>query len=218
MNDSPASSPTSGISPSLFLFTVVYGGLVVVAGVLGVKIVAIGPLNVEAGIFAFLQLVVLSSAVNELHGSATANRLVRFGFVPLILSALLIQLVIALPPAGFWDKQAQYELILAQGSRLMAAGLISYGISQTLNVYLFDRLRAGTGRMVWLRGGIAAVISQLVDTTLFITIAFAGVPGYDLVPLLIGALTAKIFLSIVMVPLFVQLAVMLGRWVDRRYA
>lgn len=202
----------------MLLFAVVYGGLVVVAGVLGVKIVAIGPLNVEAGIFAFLQLVVLSSAINELHGPAAANRLVRFGFIPLILSALLIQLVIALPAAGFWDKQAQYELILAQGSRLMAAGLISYGISQTLNVYIFDRLRAGTGRMVWLRGGIAAVVSQLVDTTLFITIAFAGVEGYDLPQLLIGALTAKIFLSIIMVPLFVQLAVTLGRWVDARFA
>ena len=202
----------------MLLFAVVYGGLVVVAGVLGVKIVAVGPLTVEAGIFAFLQLVVLSSAINELHGPAAANRLVRFGFIPLILSALLIQLVIALPAAGFWDKQAQYELILAQGSRLMAAGLISYGISQTLNVYIFDRLRSGTGRMVWLRGGIAAVISQLVDTTLFITIAFAGVEGYDLPQLLVGALTAKIFLSIVMVPLFVQLAVMLGRWVDRRFA
>ncbi len=202
----------------MLLFAVVYGGLVVVAGVLGVKIVAVGPLTVEAGIFAFLQLVVLSSAVNELHGPAAANRLVRFGFIPLILSALLIQLVIALPAAGFWDKQAEYELILAQGSRLMAAGLISYGISQTLNVYIFDRLRSGTGKMVWLRGGIAAVVSQLVDTTLFITIAFAGVAGYDLPQLLIGALTAKIFLSIIMVPLFVQLAVALGRWVDARFA
>lgn len=207
-----------GISPSLLFFSVLYGGLVVVAGVLGVKIVAIGPLTVEAGIFAFLQLVVLSSAVNELHGSAVANRLVRFGFVPLILSAALIQLVIAMPAADFWDKQGEYELILAQGSRLMAAGLISYGISQTLNVYLFDRLRAGTGRMVWLRGGIAAVVSQLVDTTLFITIAFAGVPGYDLGALLIGALTAKIILSIIMVPLFVQFAVSLGKWIDRRFA
>jgi queuosine precursor transporter len=207
-----------GIAPSMLLFAVIYGGLVVVAGVLGVKIVAIGPLTVEAGIFAFLQLVVLSSAVNELHGPAAANRLVRFGFIPLILSAVLIQIVIALPAAGFWTKQAEYELILAQGSRLMAAGLISYGISQTLNVYLFDKLRSGTGKMVWLRGGIAAVVSQLVDTTLFITIAFAGVPGYDLVPLLIGALTAKIFLSIVMVPLFVQAAVALGRWVDGKYA
>lgn len=217
MTDAHAAPPPGGISPSMLFFAVVYGGLVVVAGVLGVKIVAIGPLTVEAGIFAFLQLVVLSSAVNELHGPAAANRLVRFGFIPLILSALLIQLVIALPAAGFWDKQAQYELILAQGSRLMAAGLISYGISQTLNVYIFDRLRSGTGRMVWLRGGIAAVISQLVDTTLFITIAFAGAPGYDLPSLLIGALTAKIFLSIIMVPLFVQLAVALGRWVDTRF-
>jgi queuosine precursor transporter len=218
MTDNHAAPPSGGISPSILLFAVVYGGLVVVAGVLGVKIVAIGPLTVEAGIFAFLQLVVLSSAINELHGPAAANRLVRFGFIPLILSALLIQLVIALPAAGFWDKQAEYELILAQGSRLMAAGLISYGISQTLNVYIFDRLRSGTGKMVWLRGGIAAVVSQLVDTTLFITIAFAGVDGYDLPQLLVGALTAKIFLSIVMVPLFVQLAVVLGRWVDRRFA
>lgn len=217
MTDTAAPPPARGISPSLLLFSVVYGGLVVVAGVLGVKIVAIGPLTVEAGIFAFLQLVVLSSAVNELHGPAAANRLVRFGFIPLILSALLIQIVIALPAAGFWDKQAEYQLILAQGSRLMAAGLISYGISQTLNVYIFDRLRSGTGKMVWLRGGIAAVVSQLVDTTLFITIAFAGVEGYDLPQLLIGALTAKIFLSIIMVPLFVQLAVALGRWVDARY-
>lgn len=217
MTETAASPPPRGISPSLLLFSVVYGGLVVVAGVLGVKIVAIGPLTVEAGIFAFLQLVVLSSAVNELHGPAAANRLVRFGFIPLILSALLIQLVIALPAAGFWDKQSEYQLILAQGSRLMAAGLISYGISQTLNVYIFDRLRSGTGKMVWLRGGIAAVVSQLVDTTLFITIAFAGVEGYDLPQLLIGALTAKIFLSIIMVPLFVQLAVALGRWVDARF-
>lgn len=217
MTDTAAPPHPRGISPSLLLFSVVYGGLVVVAGVLGVKIVAIGPLTVEAGIFAFLQLVVLSSAVNELHGPAAANRLVRFGFIPLILSALLIQIVIALPAAGFWDKQAEYQLILAQGSRLMAAGLISYGISQTLNVYIFDRLRSGTGKMVWLRGGIAAVVSQLVDTTLFITIAFAGVEGYDLPQLLIGALTAKIFLSIIMVPLFVQLAVALGRWVDARF-
>jgi uncharacterized PurR-regulated membrane protein YhhQ (DUF165 family) len=44
--------------------------------VLGNKPVALGPLAVEAGIFAFLLLVVVSSAVAELHGRDTANRLV----------------------------------------------------------------------------------------------------------------------------------------------
>lgn len=66
--------------PSLFLFSILYGGMVVLAGVLGNKQVALGSwLAVEAGIFAFLLLVALSSAVSELHGQSVANRLVLWG-------------------------------------------------------------------------------------------------------------------------------------------
>lgn len=182
------------------------------AGVLGTKIIAIGPLTVEAGILAFLQLVVLSSAVSELYGTDVANKLVRYGFIPLILSAVLIQLVIALPAASFWNQQDAFAGILGQGSRMMFAGLISYGISQTLNVALFDRLKSGTGKMVWLRGMIAAVASQIVDTLLFVTIAFLGV--FPIMPLLISAIIAKMVLSVLMVPLLIQLAVTLGRKLD----
>ena len=60
--------------------------MVCIAGVLGNKQVALGPLAVEAGIFAFLLLVVTSSSVAELHGRSIANRLVLIGFVPLIVS------------------------------------------------------------------------------------------------------------------------------------
>jgi queuosine precursor transporter len=201
---------------SLFIYSLIYGGLVCMAGVLGTKIVALGPLTVEAGIIAFLQLVVLSSAVSELHGSAVANKLVRYGFIPLILSALLIQLVIALPSASFWTQQEAFAGILGQGSRLMVAGLISYGISQTLNVALFDKLKGGTGNMVWLRGMIAAVASQIVDTGIFITIAFLGV--LPIMPLLISGITAKVILSIIMVPPLIQLAVIVGRKLDREGA
>jgi queuosine precursor transporter len=198
---------------SLFIYALIYGGLVCMAGVLGTKIVAIGPLTVEAGIFAFLQLVVLSSAVSELHGSETATKLVRYGFIPLIISAILIQLVIAMPPASFWTQQDAFAGILGQGSRMMVAGLISYGISQSLNVALFDRLKNGTGKLVWLRGMIAAVVSQIVDTGIFLTIAFFGV--LPLMPLLISGVTAKVILSVIMVPPLIQLAVTWGRKLDQ---
>ena len=81
-----AASPAPAISRSLFAFAIFYGGMVCIAGVLGNKQVALGPLAVEAGIFAFLMLVTTSSAVAELHGRDTANRLVLLGFVPLIAS------------------------------------------------------------------------------------------------------------------------------------
>src|SRR4051812_24444894 len=82
---------------SLLFLSVFYGGMVCIAGVLGNKQVALGPLAVEAGIFAFLLLVVTSSSVAELHGRATANRLVLFGFVPLLVSLALSVAVLALP-------------------------------------------------------------------------------------------------------------------------
>src|SRR5215213_7586373 len=89
--------PASGaISPSLFAFAIFYGGMVCIAGVLGNKQVALGPLAVEAGIFAFLLLVITSSAIAELHGRETANRLVLIGFVPLVVSLALSLLVLAL--------------------------------------------------------------------------------------------------------------------------
>src|SRR3954463_5150849 len=67
---------------SLFALAIFYGGMVCIAGVLGNKQIALGPLAVEAGILAFLLLVVTSSSVAELHGRSTANALVRLGLLP----------------------------------------------------------------------------------------------------------------------------------------
>ena len=97
-------APTRAIPPSLFAFSIFYGGMVCIAGVLGNKQVALGPLAVEAGIFAFLLLVVTSSAVAELHGRERANRLVQIGFVPLIVSLLLSRIVRKHETAAQWDN------------------------------------------------------------------------------------------------------------------
>ena len=124
------------ISRSLFALSILYGGMTCIAGILGNKQVALGPLAVEAGIFAFLLLVVLSSAVAELHGRETANRLVVLGFVPLIVSMLLILTVLALPasPEMDPDRLAGFQLVLAQSPRLMGAGIVAYGISSRFSI------------------------------------------------------------------------------------
>ena len=214
--DTPPPPGLPGLPRSLFLFAIFYGGMVCIAAVLGTKLVALGPLAVEAGIFAFLLLVVTSSSVAELHGAAVARRLVLWGFVPLIVSMLLIRLVIALPAAAAMDpgRLAAFETVLGQSARLMFAGLIAYGTSQFLNVTIFGALKRDGGRMLWLRAAIASVCSQVIDTLLFITISFYGV--FPIGSLILGQMLAKVTLSIVLVPLLVYAFIALGRRIDAR--
>ncbi len=209
------------IPRSLFIFSLLYGGLVVLAGVLGTKLAEIGPLHVESGIFAFLQLVIISSAVAEVHGKKTADALVLYGFIPLLLSMAMITIVIAIPHAPFWSQQDAFASLLGQGARMQLAGLISYGTSQTLNVYVFSRMKDGKGSAVWLRGLIAALLSQTVDTLIFITISFYGVrdPGNgQLMPIadiMTGQIIAKLALVALVVPILITVLVRFMKYLDR---
>ncbi|HMT47035.1 MAG: hypothetical protein RL702_2515 [Pseudomonadota bacterium] len=209
---------------SLFIFSLLYGGLCVLAGVMGTKLASLGhwpilgDLAVESGIFAFLLLVVMSSAVSELFGQDTANRLVRYGFVPLIVSMVLLTIVIrVVPPAPFWTDQEAFSRLLGQGVRMQFAGLISYGTSQTLNVYLFSRIAGGSGKALILRAWIASLLSQVVDTVLFITISFYGL-DMPLMQIMEGQIISKLVLSTIMVPPLIWVFVKLGRRLDGQAA
>ena len=205
------------IPPSLFALAIFYGGMVCIAGVLGNKQVALGPLAVEAGILAFLLLVVTSSAVAELHGREIANRLVLIGFVPLLASLGLSLLVLALPPSPSMDpnRLAAFETMMGSTPRIWLGGILAYGISTFLNVTIFSRLKKGEGAgLLWLRAGIASVLSQVVDTCIFITVAFYGL--FPIGELLLGQMLAKVVLSAVLVPPLVTLFVAGGRRLDRR--
>jgi uncharacterized integral membrane protein (TIGR00697 family) len=207
LEDSAAHLPRA-----LFLFALLYGGMTCIAGVLGSKQVALGPLAVEAGIFPFLLLVSISSTVAQLYGRRVADMLVRFGFVPLTTAILLTFVVLQLPTdeGMFEPAKEAFPIILGQSWRLMVAGIIAYGVSMTLNVYIFSRLANVAGaRLVVVRGALASMLSQVVDTLIFITIAFYGVR--PIAELMMGQALAKVVLSVVFVPPVIRLLVWLGR-------
>ena len=191
--DAKAQAPAA-IPLSLFALAIFYGGMVCIAGVLGNKQVALGPLAVEAGIFAFLLLVVTSSSVAELHGRATANRLVLIGFVPLIVSLILSIVVLNIPASPQMDPQrlSAFETMMSGTPRIWLGGILAYGISTFLNVTIFSRLKAREGASV----------------------AFYGV--FPIGELLLGQMLAKVALSAVLVPPLVYAFVALGKSLDAR--
>ncbi len=241
MTDQPAHQErvaAASIPLGLFVYLVLYGGLTVIAGVLAFKQVQpwkielstavpwwveriINP-TVESGIFAFLGLVVISSTIAQLYGEKLARKLVWWGFLPLGVSAGLMFIVLNLPASPEMISQraedlAAFERVHGQLWRVMAAGPAAYIVSLLLNVWIFSRLRGSgedntIGLMV--RGAIASALSQAIDSVIFVTLAFYG--EFDITPLLIGQVIAKVTLSIVLVPFLITGGVALARRLDKR--
>ena len=204
--------PAPEAARSLQALAVLYGGLLVVAGLLGFKLVKLGPLAVPGGVFAFLLAIVTVNATAELHGRAVAQRLVLMGYVPMTVAILLMQLVLFLPGADGWQGQATAEAVFGASVRLIVAGMIAYGISQTLDVTIFTWMRGRpAGRRLWLRASVAAAIAQTVDTLIFVAIGFLGT--FPLLPVVGGQLAAKAAIWAAAVPLL-YLAVGFGRLLD----
>nr|WP_040465128.1 queuosine precursor transporter [Erythrobacter sp. NAP1] len=210
----------------LFVYIILYGGMTVLAGVVAYKQVQLWPtpLAVEAGIFPFLLLVVITSTIAQLYGKKLANRLVWVGFLPLALSAALIFLVLSLPASVEMlefrtDDLAAFERVLGQTPRILMAGPAAYITSLLLNVWIFSKLR-GEGEAstigLMIRGAIASALSQAIDSVIFITLAFYG--EFDITDLLIGQVLAKVTLSIVLVPFLITFGVKLAKWLDARQA
>jgi uncharacterized integral membrane protein (TIGR00697 family) len=228
----PAAAPFAASSPAgvtiplgMFVYTLLYGGMTVLAGVLAYKQVQLWPtsLAVESGIFPFLLLVVISSTLSQLYGREAAKRIVWWGFFPLGLSALLMQLVLALPASSEMiafrpEDLAAFERVHASTWRVWMAGPASYITSLLLNIWIFDRLRGqGTSEStagLMVRGAIASALSQAVDSVIFITLAFYG--EFDITDLMIGQVLAKVVLSLVLVPFLITFGVKGAHWLDAK--
>lgn len=217
--------PHAAATPrGLLVYLLLYGGMTVLAGVLAYKQVQLPPTNlaVEAGIFAFLILVVISSTVAQLYGQQMAQRIVWWGFIPLGISAVLMQLVLQLPASTEMvdfrpDDLAAFERVHRATWRVWLAGPFAYLVSLLLNVWIFSRLRGsaqGGTVSLMVRGAIASALSQAIDSVIFVTLAFYG--EFDITNLVIGQVIAKVVLSLVLVPFLITGGVALARWLDAR--
>lgn len=222
--DTTSGRATISMPLGLFVFTLLYGGMTVLAGVLAYKQVQLVPtdLAVESGIFAFLLLVVISSTLAQLYGKQMATRIVWWGFLPLLIASLLMQLVLNLPASpemlgGRADDLAAFERVHSTVWRVWAAGPAAYIVSLLLNIWIFDKLK-GSGEATTLglmaRGALASALSQALDSVLFITLAFYGL--FPIMNLLIGQVIAKVALSIVLVPFLITFGVKAAQWLDTR--
>jgi uncharacterized integral membrane protein (TIGR00697 family) len=148
----------------------------IVANIVSAKIVSFWGLVIPAAIVAYPLTFLITDVIGEIWGKGMANRVVKIGFICQLISLVLIGLSMLLPVAPFADNQAQFVGIMKSSFRVVAASLVAYLVSQSWDVWLFHKLKEKcNGKHKWLRNNASTLTSQMIDTAIFITIAFWGV-------------------------------------------
>jgi hypothetical protein len=186
---------------TFILLASVFVSLLVVSNIIAGKIIMIKGLIGPAAVLCYALTFAISDTIAEIWGKERTRYVVTLGFFASVISAIMIKIAILMPSAPFWENQAEYELILGSNIRIVIASMTAYLVSQYHDVWAFHFWKDLTkGKHLWIRNNLSTLISQLIDTTIFITVAFYGT-GTPLLSLILGQYTLKLIIAVCDTPL-----------------
>ncbi|SFG53177.1 queuosine precursor transporter [Methylobacterium gossipiicola] len=157
-----------------------FSGVLIVSLILAGKIVSLAGLTFSAAVIVFPLSYLFGDVLTEVYGYASARRVVWAGFAAQIVWIASYTAAAALPPAPFWPHQQAFETVLGSTPRIALAGMAAYLFGELANAYVLARMKLRTaGRFLALRLIVSTMVGQAIDTTLFVTLAFAGVFAFD---------------------------------------
>jgi hypothetical protein len=182
--------------------TVLFVTVLLISNVASTKIVAFGPLTFDGGTILFPLSYIFGDILTEVYGYARSRKVIWLGFMAALLMSLTFIAVGALPPAADWQYQTAYEQILGLTPRIVLASLIAYFAGEFSNSFILAKLKILTqGKRLWTRTIGSTLIGQLIDTVLFILIAFTGIfPGSLLWTLIVSNYVFKCGVEVLFTP------------------
>jgi uncharacterized integral membrane protein (TIGR00697 family) len=155
------------------------GFATVLANIQVTKTIGLLGIAMTLGNTIYTSIYMATDLLNEKYGADAAKQAVWFGFFSLLASTVMMQMTLVFVPLG--DELAQsthqaMETIFGLMPRLAAGSLCAYFVSQFLDVRVYSYLKSNfsSAGQLWIRTNGSTALSQLVDSLVFCTIAFAG--------------------------------------------
>lgn len=150
----------------------------IAANTLGLKLMPfIFDTHLSVSVFSFPIVFLMTDVIGEVYGKAMARLFVRAGIVTTILFMTYTTISILAPwsDSSLWLKEG-YTQVFQSSLRISLASVIAFVVGEYQDVFAFFQLQQKLGtRWFWVRSNLSNIWSQLLDTTLFMVIAFVGV-------------------------------------------
>jgi uncharacterized integral membrane protein (TIGR00697 family) len=143
--------------------------------------------------------------LREYFGKEEAQKAINISFFIAIAYAVLSQIHLWYEPTTFDTHHQHYAAILAIMPRLMFASLLAYGISQSIELYLYNKLKLSFhNKFFVMRNYLSLTTSQFVDTLVFSFIGLYGIVE-SMTNIIIFSYIAKLITVLLSAPLVYML-------------
>lgn len=188
-----------------FVCVLVCSNLIGPAKVTQIDAPLLGTLTFGAGVLFFPISFIFGDILTEVYGYAASRRVIWAGFAGLAFASVMAWMIVALPPAPFWQNQHEYEVAFGSTWRIALAGLVAFAVGEFVNSYIMAKMKImAAGKRLWQRTITSTVFGEAVDTVMFVPLAFwnTGIIPNDKIPLVTGAqIIAKILVEVAFTPL-----------------
>ncbi|MFA5877599.1 MAG: queuosine precursor transporter [Candidatus Paceibacterota bacterium] len=187
----------------LTALSVFFVSVLLISNIASTKIVDFGWFTFDGGTLLFPLSYIFGDIMTEVYGYKKARNVIWLGFISAFVMSVVFMIVGALPPAADWGNQAAYDAILGLTPHIVLASLFAYFCGSFSNSFILAKMKILTkGKLLWTRTIGSTVVGELVDSTLFILIAFWGVlPGALLVTLIVSNYIFKTLVEVLFTPI-----------------
>lgn len=148
------------------------------------------------GLLLFPVSYLIGDILTEIYGYSTSRRIIWTGFTALLISNLIIQFFIFLPPDPNWGLQDEYAKIFNQSFRVSMASMVAFWCGEFTNSYVLAKMKILTkGKFMIARLIGSTVAGELVDTLIIFPLGFLGAEGYPL-SLMLQMMTSKYIIKV----------------------
>lgn len=201
------------VSLPFMLLGVLFCVCLIAANLLETKQVALGPLQLTAGLIVFPVSYIINDCMVEVWGFRKARLVIWLGFFMNFLFVLFGLAAVALPAADYWTGQAGFRAIFGLAPRIAGASFLAFLVGSFLNAYVMSRMKVSMGgRGFSLRAIASTVVGEGADSLIFFPLALGGVVPWSVMPaLMLTQVVFKTAYELVALPVTIRVV----RWMKR---
>ena len=189
-------------STTFLLMAVAFVVCLVSSNLFATKIFSLGwGINLPGAVIIFPVSYILNDCLTEVWGYRKARLVIWTAFAANLFVVLVGQMVVWLPSASFWDGGEHFDYMFNMAPRVAFASLLAFLAGSTINALVLSKMKiADNGKRFGVRAILSSVAGELLDSLIFMPIAFWGTPVRMLATMMLFQVSFKIIYEIVILP------------------